>query len=99
VSARPTAPGAALDRVARTIVVAPGEVKSASLRCPAPERLVGAWHAVAFRTKRPPDLGDAARVQATHRIAGKKVVLTVEATDALSIDAHAVVQIGVECAL
>jgi hypothetical protein len=99
VSARVTSPGPALDRVARTIVVSPGEVKTASLSCPSPEKLVGAWHAVAFRTKKPPDLADAARVQAAHRIAGKKVVLTVEATDALSIDAHAVVQVGVECAL
>jgi hypothetical protein len=97
VSAR-IAPGPALDRVARTIVVSPGEVKTATLRCPAPEKLVGSWHAIAFRTKRPPDLADAGRVQAAHRIAGAKVVLTVAATDALSIDAHAVVQVGAECA-
>jgi hypothetical protein len=97
VSAR-LAPGPALDRVARTVVVSPGELKTATLRCPSPEKLVGGWHAIAFRTKRPPDLGDAARVQASHRVAGGKVVLTVAATDALSIDAHAVVQVGVECA-
>lgn len=97
VSAR-VAPGAALDRRARIVVVSPGEVKFGSIGCPAGERLVGGWHAIAFRTKKPPDLRDAALVHATHAVAGRKVVVTVAATDALSIDAHAVVQVGAACA-
>jgi hypothetical protein len=97
VSAR-AAPGAALHRVARIVVVSPGEVKTATLACPAPEKLVGGWHAVAFRTKHPPRPADAARVRASHALANGKVVATIAATDALSIDAHAIVQVGVECA-
>jgi hypothetical protein len=97
VSAR-VAPGPSLDRVARIVVVAPGEVKSASVHCPAGERLIGGWHAVAFRTKKAPDLADAARVHAGHALTARSVVATVVATDALSIDAHAVVQVGAECA-
>jgi hypothetical protein len=97
VSAR-AAPGAALHRVARIVVVSPGEVKTATLSCPAPEKLVGGWHAVAFRTKHAPRPADAARVRASHALANGKVVATIAATDALSIDAHAIVQVGVECA-
>jgi hypothetical protein len=97
VSAR-AAPGPSLDRVARVVVVSPGEVKTATLACPGPETLVGGWHAVAFRTKQPPLPADAARVRASHALAHGKVVVTVAATDALSIDAHAIVQVGAECA-
>lgn len=97
VSAR-AVPGASLLRVARVVVVAPGEVKTASVRCPAPTTLVGGWHAVAFRTKKPPDLADAARVRVEHVVTRTKVVATVASTDALSIDAHAIIQVGAECA-
>jgi hypothetical protein len=97
VSAR-AVPGASLLRVARVVVVSPGEVKSATLKCPAQTTLVGGWHAVAFRTKKAPDLADAARVQARHAVTRGKVIVSVSATDALSIDAHAIVQVGAECA-
>lgn len=97
VSAR-VAPGAALDRRARIVVVTPGEVKSASIGCPAPEKLVGGWHAIAFRTTKPPDLSGAALVEASHALTRSKVVVTVAATDALSVDAHAIVQVGAACA-
>jgi hypothetical protein len=97
VSAR-LAPGPSLDLRARIVIVSPGEVKRASVSCPAGERLVGGWHAIAFRTKSAPKLTDAARVRVRHALTGRKVVATVASTDALSIDAHAVVQIGAECA-
>lgn len=91
-------PGPSLQRVARIVVVSPGEVKPASVACPAGEKLVGGWDAIAFRSKRPPALADAARVHVRHALAGHRVVATVSATDALSVDAHAVVQIGAVCA-
>jgi len=97
VSAR-VAPGAALDRRARIVVVTPGEVKTASIGCPVGERLVGGWHAIAFRTTKAPDLRDAALVEASHALTRSKVVVTVAATDALSVDAHAIVQVGAACA-
>jgi hypothetical protein len=97
VSAR-VAPGPSIERVARIVVVSPGELKTASVGCPAGEQLVGGWQAIAFRSKRPPPLASAARVHARHALSGRKVVATVVATDALSVDAHAVVQIGAECA-
>jgi hypothetical protein len=97
VSAR-VAPGAALDRRARILVVQPGEVRTAAIGCPGGEQLVGGWDSLAFRTTAPPDLRDVALVAANRVISGGKVYVTVNATDALSIDAHAVVQVGAECA-
>lgn len=97
VSAR-VKPGAALVRVSRISVVSPGEVKSVSIGCPAPEKLVDGWHALAFRTKKPPALSLAALVHAEHRLTRTRVVATVAATDALTIDAHAIVQVGAVCA-
>lgn len=97
VSAR-VAPGPSVVRVAHIVVVSPGEVKTAFVACPSGDKLIGGWHAIAFRTKHAPVLSDAARVIARHALVGRKVVVSVEATDALSIDAHAVVQVGAECA-
>ena len=98
VSARVTPVGAPLEYHARIVVVGPGDVKFARVSCAARETLVGGWHAVAFRTKQPPDLRRVGLVQAHHVIAGKKVVVTASSTDDLSPDAHAIVQVGAECA-
>jgi hypothetical protein len=98
VSARVTPTGPALELRSRIVVIGPGEARFAKVACLPSERLVGAWHAIAFRTKQPPDLADAARVRATHVIVGKKVVVTAAASDGLSIDVHAIVQVGAECA-
>lgn len=98
VSARLTQPGPALIRRAHIVVVGPGLVKFGVARCLTGERLVGSWTATAFRTKQPPDLRAAAQVHVRKAISGKKVVATVEATDGLSIDVHAIVQVGAVCA-
>jgi hypothetical protein len=103
VSARPAAPkptpaGPPLDPRAQTVVVRPGLVRSASVRCPTGERLAGAWDSLAFRTTAPPDLAQAKNVEVHRAVVQGKAVVTVLATDALSPDAHAVVQVGVECA-
>jgi hypothetical protein len=98
VSAAVTPPGPSLEYRANIAVVGPGTVRFARASCLASEKLVGSWHALAFRTKKPPDLANAARVQTTAVVVGKKLVVTAEASDGLSIDAHAVVQAGVECA-
>ena len=104
VSARPAAPkptpaGAPLDRHAQTVVLRPGLVRSASARCPAGERLAGSWSALAFRTTKSPDLGQAKDIELQRVVvANGKATVTALATDALSPDARAVVQVGVECA-
>jgi hypothetical protein len=98
-AAKPTPAGAPLDRRAQTVVLRPGLVRSASVRCPAGERLVGSWSALAFRTTKLPDLAQANDVELQRVVVVKgKATVTALATDALSPDAHAVVQVGVECA-
>lgn len=98
VSARVTPPGPSLELRSAIVVIGPGTVKFGHISCLPAERLVGAWHAIAFRTKRPPPVTNAIFVKARHVVLGKKVVLTGSAADALSIDVHAVVQVGAECA-
>jgi hypothetical protein len=98
VSAYVSPPGPSLEYRSRISVVAPGSVGFAKVSCIGNERLVGSWHAVAFRTKKPPALDNAARVSASTIVVGKKVVVTASASDGLSIDAHAIVQAGAECA-
>ena len=93
-----TPAGPALELRSRIVVIGPGEARFAKIACHSDEKLVGAWHAIAFRTQQPPNLADAARVSATSVVVGKKVVVTAAASDGLSIDVHAIVQVGAECA-
>ncbi len=97
VSARISPPGPSLEYRASVVVIGPSQVKFARVGCEANETLVGGWHAVAFRTAKPPTLRHVSLVEASHRIAGKRVVATATSTDALSVDAHAIVQVGAEC--
>jgi hypothetical protein len=99
VSARVVSPpGPAVEYRARVVVIGPSQVRVARVSCLASESLVGAWHAVAFRTAAPPQLAHVELVHATGVVRGTHVSVTASSTDALSIDAHAIVQAGAECA-
>jgi hypothetical protein len=98
VSARVSPPGLPLEFRSRIVVIGPGDVKFTRVRCLPHEKLVDAWHAVAFRTKKPPALSRVGLVSAQHVVAGRQVVVTASSTDALALDAHAVVQAGAQCA-
>lgn len=98
VSARVVPVGQALEYRSRIVVVGPGDVKFGRVACQKTEKLVGGWHAIAFRTKQPPNLANVGLVRARHAVVGKNVVVTASSTDALSPDAHAIVQVGAECA-
>jgi hypothetical protein len=98
VSARVVPVGQPLELRSRIVVVGPGDVKFARIACRRNEKLVGSWHAIAFRTKQPPSLAHVGLVHAGHHVVGKRVVVTASSTDALSPDAHAIVQGGAECA-
>jgi len=91
-------PGQNLDLRSRIVVIGPGDVKFTRIGCASGELLVGGWHAIAFRTTKPPSDADIALVRAHQATAKKQVVVTASATDALSADAHAIVQAGAECA-
>ena len=98
VSARVSPPGPSLEDRSRIVLIGPGTVKFARVGCNASEQLAGAWHAVAFRTKQPPKAFNWNQVSASHVVVGKKVVVTASSTDGLSIDVHALVQVGAVCA-
>jgi hypothetical protein len=98
VSARVTPVGPSLELRSRIVIIGPGQVRFAKVACHSDETLVGAWHAVAFRVKKPPTIGTGTLVQVDRTRVGKQVVATATATDGLSIDVHAVVQVGAECA-
>ena len=98
VSARTTPVGPSLEYRSRILVVRPGQVSFAKVACWPGEQLTGSWHATAFRVKRAPPLAGASLVHVSATVAGKKSVVTVSAPDVLSIDLHAVVQVGAECA-
>ena len=69
VSARVVPVGQPLEFRSRIVVVGPGDVKFLRVACLKSETLVGAWHAIAFRTKQPPDLARVGLVQAHHEVA------------------------------
>jgi hypothetical protein len=98
VSARVTPAGPSIEYRSRIVIIGPGQVKFAKVACKPDEKLVGSWHAIAFRVKKPPKLDAGSLVDVTRRSFGKRVVATASATDGLSIDVHAVVQVGAECA-
>jgi hypothetical protein len=99
VSARVVSPpGPAVEYRSRIVVIGPSQVRVARVACLAGESLVGAWHAIAFRTKAPPQLAHVELVHATGVVRGTHVSVTASSTDALSVDAHAIVQAGAECA-
>lgn len=88
--------GPALVRRARILWLRPGETKTATIGCPAGERLVGGWDAIAFLRK--PVLRDAPLVHARYELAGRKVVARIDASDALPATAHALAEVGAACA-
>jgi hypothetical protein len=99
VSARVVSPpGPALEYRARIVVIGPSQVRVARVACLSSESLVGSWQAIAFRTKKPPALAHVDLVHASRVVTGRRVTVTASSTDALSVDAHAIVQAGAECA-
>lgn len=92
-------PGASLDRRAHVVRLRPGHTNTASIACPADEKLVGGWDTAAFYLKKAPDPYTAAQVHATRpAIRGNKVIARATANDALPADAHALIQLGASCA-
>jgi hypothetical protein len=91
-------PGAPLQHYAKNVLVHPGAVSFGTVACPAPSKLVRSWSVLFFKTNKPPSLAQAALVHARRIVSRHGAGITVEATDALSLDVHAGVQVGVECA-
>jgi hypothetical protein len=99
VSARITPTGLPLEFRARAIAISPGDVEFARISCLNTETRVGAWHAIGFGTAKPPNLARLRLVRAGHRLRGERsVVVTAASRETLAPNAHALVQVGTECA-
>ena len=99
VSARQVVPpGPAPERVSQTVAARPGRLAFAAATCRAGETQTGSWASLAFKTAQPPSLQLAGLVHLRMVVRGARAGVTVVASDALPPGAHAVVQVGVECA-
>lgn len=97
-AAKPVKPGAPLEHFAQNVVIRPGTIVTASAACPQGETRTGAWTTVFYKTTKPPSLAQANLVQVARIVSGDRASATASASDGLSLDVHAAVQVGVECA-
>jgi hypothetical protein len=88
-------PGAPTITRVRTMQLRPGVVRAVAA-CGASERLVSAWHAVAFYTQSAPAETLIQSVSAARSVQGRRVVVRVRSTTAVQ-GVRAVVQVGVVC--
>lgn len=84
-------------RVTAVRVPAGTGVAKARRACTRGERLVSAWHALAFRTAEPPAAKLVSAVKITRSVRGNAVVVTVRGSAALG-GIRAIVQVGAVCA-
>jgi hypothetical protein len=97
-SAVVTRPGLPVEHRARTVKLGPGSVRRISQGCARGERLVGGWHALAFRTPRPPSAGAASLVRIQRTISGRTVRVAVFSSEGVQTSLRAEVQVGAICA-
>jgi hypothetical protein len=94
---RPAAfpPGEPTVKRVRTVRLRPGAVRAVAA-CSAGERLISAWHAVAFYTQSAPTEALIQSVSATRSLQGRRVVVRVRSATAVQ-GVRAVVQVGAIC--
>jgi hypothetical protein len=88
-------PGQPTIRRVRNVRIRPGTTR-AVVACAAGERLISAWHAIAFAGSRPPSAALISSVSASRTVRGGRVVVVAHAGAAAQA-AHAVVQVGAVC--
>jgi hypothetical protein len=88
-------PGEPTTRRVRTVSLRPGSVRAVTT-CAASERLISAWHALAFYTQSAPTEALIRSVSATRSVQGRRVTVRVRSTPALQ-SVRAVVQVGAVC--
>lgn len=90
-------PEQAPERRLKNVKLRPGALQRAAQGCSAGERLVGAWHAVAFRLGRPPTPAEMAAVEVTRSVQNGKVAVEVRTSELLPLVSRAEVQVGAVC--
>jgi hypothetical protein len=93
-----TPPGLPVEHRAKTVRLSSGLTRTISQRCARGERLVGAWHALAFRTRTPPPLSLAKLVKLSRRTVNGVVTVRVLTTEGVPRAVRAEVQVGAVCA-
>lgn len=88
-------PGEPTNRRVRAVRLRPGVVRAVAT-CTATERLVSAWHAIAFYTQSAPTEALIRSVSATRSVQGRRVVVRVRSTAAVQ-GVRAIVQVGAVC--
>ncbi len=88
-------PGEPTIRRVRTVNLRPGVVRAVTA-CTASERLISAWHALAFHTKSAPSEALIQSLSATRGVQGRRVTVRVRSTSAVQ-GVRAVVQVGAIC--
>jgi hypothetical protein len=89
------APGEPTVRRVRTVPLRAGTVRAVTA-CAASERLISAWHALAFYTKSAPTAALIQSASATRSVQGRRVDVRVRSTAAVQ-GVRAVVQVGAVC--
>jgi hypothetical protein len=88
-------PGEPTTRRVHTVRLRPGSVRAVTT-CAASERLISAWHALAFYTQSAPAEALIRSVNATRSVQGRRVTVRVRSTPAVQ-SVRAVVQVGAVC--
>jgi hypothetical protein len=88
-------PGQPTIRRVRDVRIRPGTTR-AIVACAASERVISAWHAIAFAGARPPSPALISSVSANRTVRGNRVVVVAHAGGAVRT-AHALVQVGAVC--
>ncbi|MDX6400830.1 MAG: hypothetical protein QOF27_1436 [Gaiellaceae bacterium] len=89
-------PGEPTIRRVRTLQLRAGTTQRAVSACAASERLISAWHAIAFYTRQAPDSSLIQSVRATRTVRGKRVEVRVQSGAAVQ-GVRAIVQVGAVC--
>jgi hypothetical protein len=88
-------PGEPTIRRVRTVTLRPGLVRAVAT-CAAGERLISAWHAIAFSTRAAPAESLIRTVSASRSVEGRRVVVRVRSGAAVR-SVRALVQVGAVC--
>jgi len=89
-------PGEPTIQRVRNVRLRPGGTTRASVACAAGERLISAWHAIAFYTQQPPSVSLVQSVRASRSSMGRRV--SVRISSGIAIQAvRAEVQVGAVC--
>jgi hypothetical protein len=97
-SATVTAPGVPVERRAKTVRLAGNVTRTVSQACARGERLIGSWHALAFRRPTPPPLDVARQIKLERRVRNGVVQVRVLTSEGVPQAVRAEVQVGAVCA-